>query len=315
MDTMLRAQNMDQQSPHFGAIHTAFDYGKGAFDSDDRGANRGWKPDIVAHMVRYMLLTWEEVKAREGLDRRDWYEAAVRAGEWILRQQNADGGLPQVIWNDTGKPSNSVVSGRALLALPVLSRITGNPEYAQCLKGMEAFLMDQVEGRYCFTGAHPDLWPNDFEQDSIWCAVEYWLDKADRTGDEACVDRAAADAYLSFLWWCPKQLSWVQNPTQAAHCEQQHYTQYSVYCYHNRKVQCLDRLARKTRDPLFRNLADRAMQLNFYTQLTQGDQTGAFYEAIADPWGERGGGFNFTGTPYMNELSLDMMLQIVDMIR
>ena len=101
--TMLRAQNLDPQSPHYGAIHTAYDYAKAAFDSDDRGANRGWKPDIVSHMVRYMLLTWEEVKAHESVDRQDWYEAAIRAGQWIVRQQNPDGGMPQVIWNDTGK--------------------------------------------------------------------------------------------------------------------------------------------------------------------------------------------------------------------
>ena len=186
----------------------------------------------------------------------------------------------------------------------MLSLITKDSAYDECLKGMEAFLRKQVEGRYWFTGADPYLWPNDYEQDSIWSVVEYWLGQYDRTQAKACLDRAVADAYLSFLRWCPKQLSWVQRPT-VAHCEQQHYTQYSVYCYHNRKVECLDRLARATQDPLFRSLVIRVMQLNFFTQLTEGDQTGAFSEAIADPWGERSGDFNFVGTPYMNELSLE----------
>jgi hypothetical protein len=313
MDVMGKAQILDHDSPHYGAINTIYDLASGEFSRVDRGRNRGLKVDYNAHIVRYMLLLWERVRAREGVDRSDWYQTALRCGEWILRQQNPDGGMPQLIWDDTGEASNSVVSGRALAALPDIARVTGDARYLQCLERMESFLRSQVEGRYWFTGAHVDLPPNDYEQDSLWCAVEYWLWKHDATGADECLDRAIADAYLAFLMWCPKQLSWVRHPTQCAHAEQQHFLQYSVYCYCNRKVQCLYRLGEKTGESLFTDLAERALQANFLTQVTTGDWKGALYEAIADPWLARRSGFEWVGTAYMNQLSVDLMLQLVEM--
>ncbi len=89
-------------------------------------------------------------------------------------------------------------------------------------------------------------------------------------GDKESLDRAVANAYYGLLYWCPKQLSWVKNPTQCAHSEQQHFNQYSVYCYGNRKIQCLDRLFKKTGNPLFEQLKNRVMQLNFYAQVVDG---------------------------------------------
>ena len=60
-------------------------------------------------------------------------------------------------------------------------------------------------------------------------------------------------------------------------------------------------------------LADRLMQLNAFTQVTSNgnpSDTGGFHECIADPWNARGGGPNFIGSVYLNELALDLVLQI-----
>ena len=57
-------------------------------------------------------------------------------------------------------------------------------------------------------------------------------------------------------------------------------------------------------------LRDRVMQLNFFTQVTEGPYRGAITEAIADPWLERGGGFEWRGSPYTSELVADLMLQL-----
>jgi len=313
MATTLRAQQTDPASRHYGAIHTAYNLQRRAFDSHDRGRNRGYKPDLIAHMARYMLLTWQRVQRHEGIDRQDWYQAAVRAADWVVRQQNPDGGLPQKVDIQTGKKSNSVVSGRALPAMPIIHKVTGDRRYLDCAERMEQFVRRKVEGRFWFTGQHPDLPPNDYEADSIWGVIEYWLDKCERTREKECLERAVADAYLSLLWWCPKQLSWVKNPTQGAHAEQQHYLQYSNYCYQNRKLQCLHRLGKLTGDPLFSALYERVLQCIFWTQKTDGDVMGATYERICDPWRARGRSFNSLGTLYMNELSLDAMLQLVEM--
>jgi hypothetical protein len=77
--------------------------------------------------------------------------------------------------------------------------------------------------------------------------------------------------------------------------------------------QCLDRLFKKTGNPLFAQLRDRVMQLNFYVQVTDGPYQGALTEAIADPWSERGSGFEWRGNPYTSELVADLMLQLMDM--
>jgi hypothetical protein len=229
MDFVLGAQETDPSSIHYGAMHTAFDLGKRAFDSDDRGENVGYKPDLNVYIARYMLQTWKRVRDHEGVDQREWYEAAVRAVNWAIRQHNPDGGLPQKADIETGRKSTSATSGRALPALPIISNITGDPKYEAFAQQLERYVRDDVEGRFRFTGHHPDLPPDELEEASIWGVIEYWLDKYDRTCDHECLERAVADAYLSFLWWCPKQLSWVRNPTQCASAEQQHFLQYSIY--------------------------------------------------------------------------------------
>jgi len=275
--------------------------------------HNGYKVDINAWMVRYILQTWQRVKEKEGVDRQDWYKAAMASLRWVLAQQNPDGGFPQVVDIESGVKSQSVVCGRALVGLPIIARITGDGRCLRASADQERFLRESIEGRFWYTGSHPDLPPGDFEQDSIYAIVEYWLDKHDRMGDKKSLDRAVANAYYALLFWCPKQLSWVKAPTQCAHSEQQHFNQYSVYCYGNRKIQCLDRLFKKTGNPLFEQLKNRVMQLNFHTQVTDGPYKGAVTEAIADPWLERGQGFEWRGSPYTSELVSDLMLQLIEM--
>jgi hypothetical protein len=304
-----------------GVFHTSWYFRKedrpgGAtaegFCSWDWGHN-GYKVDINAWMVRHILLTWQRVKDKEGVDRQDWYRAAMASLNWVLAQQNPDGGFPQVVELDSGTKSESVVCGRTLVGLPIIAGITGDDRCIKASADQERFLRRNVEGRFWYTGSHPDLPPGDFEQDSIYDVVEYWLGKHDRTGDQDSLDHAVANAYYGLLYWCPKQLPWVKNPTQGAHSEQQHFNQYSVYCYHNRKIQSLDRLFKKTGNPLFEQLKNRVMQLNFYTQVTDGPYKGAVTEAIADPWLERNKGFEWCGSPYTSELVSDLMLQLIEM--
>jgi hypothetical protein len=229
MDFMLRAQHLDPDDPDYGVIDTNYELDNKVFNSKDHTPNVGCRVDMNAYAARYTFKLWQRVKAREGIDRKDWYQAALRIADWIAGQQNSDGGLPQAASNSTGTRSISVVSGRALVAMPEIYRITGDKRYARVAENMERFLRQKVEGHYWFTGHHPDLWPADYEADSVWCAVECWLNKYDATGDKQDLTRAEADAYFAFLMLCPKQLSWVRNPTQTCHTEQEHYLQYSNY--------------------------------------------------------------------------------------
>ncbi|MCU0983282.1 MAG: LamG domain-containing protein, partial [Pirellulaceae bacterium] len=202
LDFVLTAQ-LREPGPLCGYIHTCYLLNEKQFNSDDRGSNPGYKVDMNLHTARYLLQTWQHVKQREGIDRQDWYQAAVQAVDWALAQQNPDGGLPQKLDYGTLRKSISVCSGRTLAALPLIARITGDAKYTKALDGLEQFLRRSVEDRYWFTGQHPDLYPEDFESDSIWCSCEYWLDKYDRTQDAECLARAKANALFAFLMLCP----------------------------------------------------------------------------------------------------------------
>jgi hypothetical protein len=309
-----------------GCLHTTYnikDRGKAGkkdeFVSWDWDHN-GYKVDINAWAAWYILETWKAVREHENLDKKEWYDAAIRSLDWVLKQQNEDGGFPQCVDMDANgnetKKSQSVVCGRLMDAFPKITKITGNDIYLKKALEAEKFLREKVENRFWYTGMHPDLPPEDFEQDSVFAVVEYWLDKYDRTGEKDALDHAVANAYYCLLYWCPKQLSWVTKPTQCAHSEQQHYNQYCVYSYGNRKIQCLNRLHKATKDPLFAQLENRVMQLGFATQITDGKYKGSVRTAIADPWLERRANFDFTygnNVPYTSENVADLMIQLVEL--
>jgi hypothetical protein len=290
----------------------------GQFCSWDWGHN-GYKVDINVYAARFILQMWQKVKEKEGIDKKDWYAAAVKSLDWAMRQQNKDGGFPQCVDvlnnGKEGKKSLSVVSGRTMVALPIVAKITGNDFYLKKAEEAEKFMREKVENRFWFTGMHPDLPPEDFEQDSLYAVVEYWLGKYERTQNAEALEHAVANAHLALLFWCPKQLSWVRKPTQLAHSEQQHYNQYSVYSYGNRKVQSLDRLFKATKNPLFEQLRDRVMQNIFFTQVASGPYKGGVRDAIADPWLERKSDFDFSThrTPYTSELVADIMIDLIEL--
>ncbi|MDZ7765943.1 MAG: hypothetical protein U5K00_16255 [Melioribacteraceae bacterium] len=100
MDFISKGQNLNSEDPNYGYIHTAYslvDYGPAGkgFNSYDRGSNIGYKVDLNIYLGRYILHLWELVKSHEGIDRQDWYDMAILAIDWAIRQQNSDGGLPQ----------------------------------------------------------------------------------------------------------------------------------------------------------------------------------------------------------------------------
>ena len=313
LDFMLKAQHTDPVDPFYGAIDTNFELDKKVFNSADHTENWHYKVDMNSFAARYLLQAWQRVKQREGVDHVEWYQAGTRIADWVMKQQNPDGGLPQVVDNDPARKSISVISGRSLAAFPVIHRITGDARYGRFANQLEQFLRTQVEGRFWFTGAHVDLWPKDFEADSVWHAVEYWLDKYDQTKDRECLERAEADAWFAFLMWCPKQLAWVKNPTQTCHTEQENYLQYANYCYNNRKYYCLNRLGELTGEPLFNALCERVIQCGFWAQPTAGEWIGGMNERMSDPWMALSKDYNSTAQVYTGELATDAALQLLEM--
>jgi hypothetical protein len=319
-DFILKAQNLDPSDINFGAFHTAYDLRKQASDSDDRGTNRGLKLDLNMHIARYLLLLWERVRLHGESDRQDWYEAAVRSVEWVLRHQNPDGGIPQKLDPTTFAPSQSVTPGRTLPALLDIVRITRSERYRRFMEDLEAWTVTHNDQRFHFMGGHPDLPPEEIEESALWNVAYYNLERYKQSGKTRYLERALGEVALAFTWNCPKQLSWVKNPTQMASAEQQHYLQYSVYNYQDMKTAVLRNLYEITGDELYMKLFERVSNSIYFTQVTSGPQTGATHERIADPWLHRADygiapDFNSMGTIYMGEQGLDHLLQIVLLFR
>ena len=309
---ILKAQNANESSVHYGAVHSSFRLDKQVFTSNDRGHSPGLKVDLVAMISRYLLQLWAAVLKHEGHNQTEWHTSGLAAARWVTRQQNPDDkGLPVLIalqpldnWDDRGTPSASAVSGRSLGALPVVFNLTADAQVGAIIGGLESFLR-RAEKALWFTGQHPD-W-NDFEPNSVWGAVEYWL------GSGNDLDRAVADANLGFLMLCPKQLSWVTNPTQLAFTEQTKYLQYSQYIYQTKKIAVLERLSAATGDPLWSQMAARFTQMNFMVMnTTAGSTKGGIHAAIADPWLERHGGYDWISGLYMDQLNVDLFLQLLE---
>jgi len=313
MDLVLKAQHTDPADPYCGALETNYELDTKVINSNDHTDNWHYKVDMNSFAARYMLQVWQRVKEKEGIDRKDWYQSAVQMADWVMKQQNPDGGLPQVVDDKPSRKSISVISGRSLAAFPIIHRITRDEKYGKFASQLEKFLTIHVEDRYWFSGAHVDLYPKDFEADSVWHAVEYWIDKYDQTKDKDCLRRAEADAWFAFLMFCPKQLSWVKNPTQTCHTEQQHFLQYSNYCYNNRKYYCLDRLAKLTGEKLFGDLCERIIQCGFWAQPISGPWVGGINERMSDPWKALSNDFNSTAQVYTGELATDAALQLLEM--
>ena len=265
-----------------------------AIDTDS-GKMRGpflWTvPTGGARSLSARLLQVLKSTKRDYIDKENGYNLTIERtgtgkmdtiyGQIVADEESSE--VPEKILNQSKPFSISVVSGRSLAAFPVIHRITGDARYGRFAGQLEQFLRTQVEDRFWFTGAHVDLWPKDFEADSVWHAVEYWLTKYDETKDRECLKHAEADAWFAFLMWCPKQLPWVKNPMQTCHTEQENYLQYSNYCYNNRKYYCLDRLAQLTGQPLFRELCARVIQCGFWAQPTAGEWIGGMNEVKSDP--------------------------------
>lgn len=318
MNFLLKAQSQacsNPTDPNYGVVYTAYKNGKW---TTVLGSRPGWQPDAAAQTARYLLSTYELVRKTEGVDHKEWYEAAVMMANWVMRQVNPDGGLPPVVPVDGSPKPGSILSSRALVAFPEIARITGQQRYLDFASNqLEYWTRKYAEDRFYFTAFHPDVAPEgNYDDQSIWNVIEYWLSKYDRTKDQECLERAVGDAYWALLSFCPKQLSWVKNPTQCTFDEQAGYHQYICYNYDNRMNYVIDRLFKLTKDRLWNDLDQRLIQLNLFTELVSGKNKGAFYERVSDPWLARDdefSGIDSGGSAYMDNFCTTFFKSILDM--
>jgi len=319
MGFVLKAQSLACANPadqDCGVMYTAF---KNGAWTTDFGGMPDWKPDLNAQAAKYLLWTYELVKKAEGVEHKEWYDAAVRMANWVMRQVNPDGGLPPVVPRDGSAKPASVLSSRALAAFPEIARITGDQRYLDfATNQLEPWTRKYAEDRFYFTAVHPDVGPfeRNYDDQAVWNVIEYWLSKYDRTQDQECLERAVGDAYWALLSMCPKQLSWVKNPTQCTFDEQSGYNQYVCYNFDNRMNYVIGRLFKLTKDPLWNNFNQRLIQLSLFTEITSGKNRGAFWETVSDPWLARDrefSGFDSGGQAFVDNFCTSFFNCMFDM--
>ena len=232
-----------------------------------------------------------------------------------MRQANEDGGLPQTV-NLNGSKQGASNPGRSLTAFAEIYLITGDQRYLEFAQKLGRWAKENVEDKFHFTGYHPDRDPHHLETHGIWANIEYLLDIYEKTKDPKALARAEGCAYLNFTWRCPKQLPWVDHPTESATDEQMSWRLYTIYCYDNRMMESLHRLHKHTGNGLWRKLYDRVLQLQFWSTVSSGPNMGNMYTGVASPWNPRGKeGYNWQegNKTYHSQYALDLYLQLIDM--
>jgi len=237
---------------------------------------------------------------------------ARSALHFVLNQILPDGGVPAKV-TPKGVRSVAVTPGHTLLLLRRVRSTEGGAEVLEAERKVEAWTRRNSLAKLHFHGAHPDLQPEELEEASLYNVAQYYLERFEETRDAEYLRIAESLACLGLLWQCPKQLSWVDNPTQGAAAEQTHYLQYSVYSYNCEKFTFLIRLSAYTGDRFYREEARHLLGRNLFTLVREGEWEGAVAERICDPWNARGEGYNSFGNLYIGELATELLLQALDL--
>jgi len=229
---------------------------------------------------------------------------------WVKKQQQADGSMPQKVALN-GDVNAPTTPAHALLAFQLAFKATGEECWEKAMLGAEQWVMKHSVEPARFFGAHSDLGPNEYEEGSIHTLITYMLERYADTGTAEYVKIAEYLASVSFLWRCPKQISWTEKPTQGCNVEQSHYLQYSLYSYYSFKYLNFIRLGKLLNDPFFDREGRYLIRQSAHCIVMDGEWKGAHYERLADPWNARSDDKTPEGNIYGSELAPELLYQLL----
>ncbi len=288
-----------------GAKTPSFYQYKGAceeFEVEQNARAGYWLLKILESVERH------ELEAVPGLD--ELRASALQTLSWVKKQQQPDGSMPQKV-SVTGAVNGPVTPAHSLLAFRAAHNLTGEAVWQQAMIRSEQWALEHSIMPAKFFGAHSDLHPAEYEEGSIHVLTSYALARYQDTGNQYYVRMAEYLASISFFWRCPKQLSWVAQPTQGCNVEQSHYLQYSLYSYYSFKYLNFIRLTALTGNPLFDREGRYLLQQSAHCIVPEGEWKGAHYERLADPWYARKDDSTTAGNIYASELAPELLLQLL----
>ncbi len=240
----------------------------------------------------------------------DIMSLAFETLQWVKKQQQPDGSIPQKI-GLIGENNAPVTPAHSLLAFQLAFQMTGEENWRDAMLKAENWTITHSVEPAIFFGAHSDLGPNEYEEGSIHVLTTYMLQRYEDEVDIKYLKIAGYLGAISFLWRCPKQLSWTARPTQGCNVEQSHYLQYSLYSYYTFKYLNFIRLGKLLADPFYEMEGRYLIRQSAHCLVLNGEWQGAHYERLADPWNARTDDKTLEGNIYGSELAPELLYQLL----
>jgi len=237
---------------------------------------------------------------------------ALRVLDAVVRYQQPDGAILQRV-TDGGQLSEPVTPGHSLNAFDLAYRMTGDERWGQALRKTERWTLTHCVDPLYFVGAHPDLQARQYEEGSIHNIARYFMNKHEAGGDPQDLDRVIHLLSTAFLWRCPKQMSWVDEPTQGCTSEQTHFPQFSFYSYWCMKMMTHVKAARASGIDFFEREARFLLRQGMHAVVTEGEWAGAYRERLADPWAARTTDPDASSNLYLSELAPEYLYQLMEL--
>lgn len=281
--------------------------------------NQEYEIEVNSLGAYWLIKTLMMIKSSSGDDRLNSLpdieqieQLAFRTLEGVLRHQQPDGAIPQRVTTG-GQYSEVVTPAHTINAFYLAHQYTNDSRWDKATQTLEAWILDNNVDPLYFIGAHPDLQAKQYEEGSIHNVARYFLDKFHDTGEQKYLDIVIHLQSTAFFWRCPKQMSWVDAPTQGCNSEQTHFPQYSLYSYWGMKMLNHYRSAEASGIDFFADEARMLIRQMMHSIVMDGVWAGAYMERLSDPWDSRSADPKNYSNKYLSELGPEYLYQLLEL--
>lgn len=232
----------------------------------------------------------------------------------IHRHQQADGAIPQKV-TDGGQYAEAVTPAHTINAFYAAWKYTNDTKWQKSADLLEKWTIENCVDPLYFIGAHPDLQSKQYEEGSIHNIARYLMTRYEDTGDKKYLSMSVHLLSTAFFWRCPKQIEWVNEPTQGCTSEQTHFPQFSLYSYWCFRYLTHLKLAKASGLEFFAKEARFLVKQAMHAVVTTGPWAGAYCERLADPWNSRDSDPIGSSNIYLSELSPEYLYQLYQIVK